>query len=259
MEPTVTLVTFLIACPACALGGLLNAISGGGGFITVPTLMLAGLPPHYALSTDKVQSFFGMVTASFRFVKSGLIFWKVILPAIPAALIGSALGTSLVVLVDASVLSWLLMIILPIVAYITLSNRFKRAAEDREDPLSVKQRIIVVICAFVIGAYDGFYGPGSGTFMTIAFTMAAGMGIVRANAHSKILNLTTNIGAIVVFALNGKILLLLALACGVSNMIGAWIGAGLIMKRGINIARPCILIALVLLAIKVVGEQVGLL
>ena len=105
MEPTVTIVTLLIALPACFLGGLLNAISGGGGFITVPALMLAGLPAHYALSTDKIQSFFGMATASFRFIKSGLIYWKVILPAIPAALVGSACGTSLVVLVDAELYS----------------------------------------------------------------------------------------------------------------------------------------------------------
>ncbi len=258
MEPTVTIVTLLIALPACFLGGLLNAISGGGGFITVPALMLAGLPAHYALSTDKIQSFFGMATASFRFIKSGLIYWKVILPAIPAALVGSACGTSLVVLVDAELLQWLLMIILPIVAYITLSRHFKRVAADSDEPITLKQRIICVICAFVIGAYDGFYGPGSGTFLTIAFTFAASMGVVRANAHSKLLNLTTNIGAIVVFALNGKILLGLAIACGIANMIGSWIGAGLVMKKGINIARPCILIALGLLAIKLIGEQLGL-
>lgn len=258
VEPTVTIVTFLIALPACFLGGLLNAVSGGGGFITVPALMLAGLPAHYALSTDKVQSFFGMATASFRFIKSGLIYWKVILPAIPAALIGSALGTSLVVMVDATILSWLLMIILPIVAYITLSKHFKRAAVDSNDPITVKQRVLCVVAAFIIGAYDGFYGPGSGTFLTIAFTFAASMGIIRANAHSKLLNLTTNIGAIVVFALNGKILLVLAIACGIANMIGAWFGAGLVMKKGINIARSCILIALGLLAVKLIGEQLGL-
>lgn len=258
MEPTVTIVTFLIAVPACMLGGLLNAISGGGGFITIPALMLAGLPPHYALSTDKIQSVFGMAVASLRFVKRGLIRWKVILPAIPAALIGSGLGTSLVVMVDAEILSWLLMIILPIVAYITLSKHFKKAALDSNEPLTTKQRVLTVVFAFIIGAYDGFYGPGSGTFLTIAFTLAVGMGIIRANAHSKVLNLTTNIAAIVVFVLNGKVLLILALICGVANMIGSWIGAGLIMKRSINIARPCILIALVLLAVKVVGETLGL-
>ncbi len=259
MDPTVSIVTFLIALPACFLGGLLNAISGGGGFITVPALLLAGLPAHYALSTDKIQSFFGMAAASFRFIKSGLIHWKVILPAIPAALVGSACGTSLVVLVDASLLSWLLMIILPVVAYITLSKRFNRAAADNSDePITVKQRILCVVAAFVIGAYDGFYGPGSGTFLAIAFTFAASMGIIRANAHSKVLNLTTNIGAIVVFALNGKVLIVLAIACGIANMIGSWIGAGLVMKKGINIAKPCILIALCLLAVKLVGEQLGL-
>lgn len=258
MDPTVSIVTFLIALPACFLGGLLNAISGGGGFITVPALLLAGLPAHYALSTDKIQSFFGMATASFRFIKNGLIYWKVILPAIPAALVGSACGTSLVVLVDANLLSWLLMIILPVVAYITLSKRFNRAAADNSDePITVKQRILCVVAAFVIGAYDGFYGPGSGTFLTIAFTFAASMGIIRANAHSKLLNLTTNIGAIIVFALNGKVLLVLAIACGIANMIGAWFGAGLVMKKGINIARPCILIALGLLAVKLIGEQLG--
>lgn len=258
MDPTVSIVTFLIALPACFLGGLLNAISGGGGFITVPALLLAGLPAHYALSTDKIQSFFGMATASFRFIKNGLIYWKVILPAIPAALVGSACGTSLVVLVDAELLSWLIMIILPIVAYITLSKHFKRVAVENDDSITVKQRVLCVVAAFVIGAYDGFYGPGSGTFLTIAFTFATSMGIIRANAHSKLLNLTTNIGAIVVFVLNGKVLLVLAIACGIANMIGAWFGAGLVMKKGINIAKPCILIALCLLAVKLVGEQLGL-
>lgn len=257
MEPTISIITFLIALPACFLGGLLNAISGGGGFITVPALMLAGLPAHYALSTDKIQSVFGMTTASIRFIARGLIHWGILLPAIPAALVGSVLGTSLVVHVDASLLSWLLMFVLPIVAFITLSKRFKCMAADSKEPITSKQRLMCVLAAFAIGAYDGFYGPGSGTFLTIAFTFAVSMGIIRANAHSKVLNLTTNIGAIVVFALNGKVLLLLALACGVANMLGSWIGAGLIMEKGINIAKPCILLALGLLAVKVIGQQLG--
>lgn len=257
MEPTISLVTFLIACPACFLGGLLNAVSGGGGFITVPALMLAGLPAHYALSTDKIQSFFGMVASNYRFIRRKLVCWRMIIPAIPAALIGSSLGTSLVVLIDATILSWMLMVILPIVAYVTLSKHFKRAAQDSNEPPTTKQIVLTAIFAFAIGAYDGFYGPGSGTFLVIAFTLACGLGVIRANAHSKVINLVTNIGAIVVFALNGKIVLLLAIACGISNMIGAWIGAGLIMSKGINIAKPCILLALGLLAIKLIGEQLG--
>lgn len=259
MEPTVSIVTFLIALPACFLGGLLNAISGGGGFITVPALMLAGLPPHYALSTDKIQSVFGMATASFRFIARGLVHWDVLLPALPAALIGSAIGAGLVVHVDAALLSWLLVLVLPVVAFITVSKHFKRMAVDSGEPVGLTQRLLCVLAAFAIGAYDGFYGPGSGTFLTIAFTLVAGMGIIRANAHSKVLNLTTNIAAIVVFALNGKVLLLLALACGAANMLGSWIGAGLIMKKGISIAKPCILLALCLLAAKVIGQQLGLL
>lgn len=248
---------FLIACPLCCLAGMLNAISGGGGFIAIPAFLLAGLPPHFALGTDKLQSVCGMAVANFRFIKQGLVDWSVALIAIPTALIGAAIGTNLVLLVDEAVLMWLLMLVLPIVAYFTLSKRFSKNELAQAHAITAKSRALSALCAFAIGLYDGFYGPGSGTFLVIAFTLVAHMGVVRANAHSKVVNLATSLGALVIFLVNGKVLILLGLAAGACNMLGAWIGAGLVMKRGMVIVKPCIIIALVLLAVKVVVEQVA--
>ena len=116
-----------------------------------------------------------------------------------------------------------------------------------------KLYIVATLSAFVIGMYDGFYGPGTGTFLIIAFTVFAKLSIKTSNAQAKVINLTSNITSLIIFLLNGEVLLSVGLAAAACNMVGGYIGAGLVMKNGAKIVKPSIIFVLILLALKVLG------
>lgn len=218
----ITLHTFLVVCPLVFLAGLVDAIGGGGGLISLPAFLIAGLPPHAAIATNKISSPFGTALATYRFAKAKLINLKLAAPAVVAAICGSFIGAQISLRVPEHILSYVLMVILP-------------------------------VSAFIVGCYDGFYGPGTGTFLIIAFTVFAHLNIQTANAQAKVINLTTNLTALAIFLYNGQGVLSLGLASAACNMLGGYIGAGLVMKNGSKIARPSIVFVLFLLALKALG------
>ena len=206
-----TIHTFIIVCPLVFLAGMVDAIAGGGGLISLPAYLIAGLPPHAAVATNKMSSPFGTALATYRFARNHLINVRLAVPSVMAAIIGSFIGSHVSLMVPEK------------------------------------------IAAFVIGCYDGFYGPGTGTFLIIAFTVFARLSIKTANAQAKVINLTTNITSLIIFLLNGQVIISLGLAAAACNMLGGYIGAGLVMKNGARIAKPSILFVLVLLGFKVAG------
>ncbi len=243
---------FLIVLPLTFLAGFVDAIGGGGGLISLPAFLIAGLPPHAAIATNKMSSTCGTALAAFRFQRKKLIDWKLALPAIVCAAAGSGAGSNLSLRVDSSVLEKALYVVLPVAAFIVLNKNLFRDRPGRELPAR-RVMLISSAAAFLIGIYDGFYGPGTGTFLIIAFTVFAKMGIAKANAQTKAINLTTNVTALAVFLVNGQVLLLLGAAAAACNMAGNYIGAGLAMKSGAKLARPVILFVLFLLLLKVTG------
>ena len=247
-------VTFLICCPLVFLAGLIDAIGGGGGLISLPAYVLAGLPMHTAIGTNKVSSACGTALATSRFAKNKLINYKLALPSIVCAFVGSFIGSNLSLRIDEHVLQIALIAVLPVVAFIVLNKKIFHDNPGAELKLDRKTYSVVCIAAFMIGIYDGLYGPGTGTFLIIAFTVFAGMSIEKANGQCKAINLTTNLTSAIIFFRNGTVILPLALTCAACNMLGGYIGSGLVMKNGAKIVKPVIIIVLALLAIKIVSE-----
>lgn len=249
---TLTPQMFLIICPMLFLAGLVDAIGGGGGLISLPAYLLAGLPVHNAIATNKLSSTCGTALTTVRFIRQGLVNWRIAIPTIFCAIAGSSLGANLSMNVPESVMEAVLFVVLPVVAFIVLSPKTFRD-HDQEVKLDRKLWITALVSAFVVGIYDGFYGPGTGTFLIIAFTVFAKLDIRTANAQTKIINLTTNITSLTIFLLNGQAVILLGLAAAACNMAGNYVGAGLAMTKGSKITRPVILLVLVLLFLKVLG------
>ena len=250
---TLTPQMFLIVCPMLFLAGLVDAIGGGGGLISLPAYLLAGVPIHRTIATNKLSSTCGTALATVRFVKEGLVNWRLAAPTIVFAMLGSSLGANLSMAAPEGVMETVLFIALPLVAFVVLNPKIFHDNEKSELVLNRKLYLIAVASAFVVGVYDGFYGPGTGTFLIIAFTVFAKLDIRTSNAQAKVINLTTNITSLVIFLMNGQAIIPLGLAAAVCNMAGNYVGAGLAMTKGSKITRPVIILVLGLLFLKVLG------
>ena len=250
-------IQFLIVCPLVFLAGFVDAVAGGGGLISLPAYMIAGLPVHFAIATNKLSSGMGTAIATTQYARKGYIPWKQAVFCVVCALAGSNLGARLALLLSDDVFQLIMLIILPLTAlYVT---RSKTLAVEKE-PVSTGVTLAVsMLAAFGIGIYDGFYGPGTGTFLILLLTSAAHMGLRNANGISKAINLTTNLTALAVYAMNGKVLFPLGLAAGLFSIAGNSLGARLFESRGARVVKPIMLTVLVIFFIRVVLERTGLL
>ena len=238
-----------IICPLTFLAGLVDSIGGGGGLISLPAFLMAGLPPHNAIATNKLSSSVGTTVSTVRYCKNGFFNKKLALPSILMALFGSFLGAKLVLIAGDEFLKKIMFVILPVVAVIVLLEK-KEPEYDLSFPAS-RRKLIVCGSAFLLGIYDGFYGPGTGTFLLLALTHIACMDIRTASGNVKLINLTSNITALVTFLVNGQVNLLYGMAGAVFCLAGHYIGSGMVIKNGSKIVRPIIIFVLVLLFVKI--------
>ena len=244
----------LLVCVGVFLASFMDAIAGGGGIISVPTYLIAftGLPTYYALGTNKLSAGIGTVFSTARFIKNGYVNWRLFAPSIVLALLGSMGGTWLQLHTPDKVLKYLLLLVLPVVAFITLRNR-----EWPDEPGEIdfrKQAAIVWAGALVIGAYDGYYGPGTGTFLMLIFIRLAKLDTRHAAGGVKVINLSSNLGSLFTALMAGKVFIGVGLVSAVASIAGHYIGAGLAIKNGSKIVRPTVIIVLVLLTLKVGSE-----
>ena len=244
---------FLIICPMLFLAGLVDAIGGGGGLISLPAYLLAGVPMHNAIATNKLSSACGTTLTTIRFIRQGLVNWKIAVPTAAFAILGSSLGANLSMKMDEGVMQNILFIVLPVVAFVVMNPKLFHDREENSIVLNGRLWVTAITSAFLIGIYDGFYGPGTGTFLIIAFTVFGRMDMRSANAQAKIINLTTNITSLIIFLMNGQAVILLGLAAAVCNMAGNYVGAGLALKQGSKVTRPVIVLVLALLFLKILG------
>jgi uncharacterized protein len=248
----ITLHTFLIICPFVFLAGLVDSIAGGGGLISLPAYFISGLPTYNAIATNKLSSCIGTAISTFRYGKNKQMDWAVGIPSVIFALIGSTIGANLVLLVDEKIMKYLLIPILPIVAYYVLRGKTFQEVSPVSPLPRKKVYIIAILASFIIGTYDGFYGPGTGTFLILIYTGLAKMDIKIASGNTKLINLSSNLAALVTFLIHGKIFILLGLTAACFSIAGNYIGSGLVLKNGHKIVRPIIIIVLVLLFLKVI-------
>lgn len=241
----------VIAFLGIFFASLMDAIGGGGGIISVPAYIMAGLPIHMALATNKVSASLGMLASTGRYLKNGYVNWRLGVPSIVLALGGSYFGTRLQLLADAKYLQYLLLIVLPVVAVVVLR---RRTFPETEQPMNERRRsVIVLLASLVLGAYNGFYGPGTGTFLLLTYTGLAGMDVRTATGNTKLINMSSGIASMVTAAVYGEIFWLLGLICAVAAFAGQYVGAGLAIKNGSKIVRPVVIVALALLTVKVVA------
>ena len=223
----------------------MDSIAGGGGLISLPAYLLAGLPAHVALGTNKLSSCIGTVASTVRYVKNGYADWILAIPSIVLALIGAHFGTKLQLSVDEHFLKLMLLFVLPVIAVILLKE--KNLPEERREISKISRLAIVCVSSLIIGAYDGFYGPGTGTFLLLCYCFLAKLDVRTASGNVKLVNLSSNFGALITSLLAGKVLIPLGLSAAVFAIAGQYIGSGLAIKNGSKIVRPFIFIVLLLL------------
>ncbi len=252
----ISLQALLIVCPLVFLAGFVDSIAGGGGLISLPAYLLAGVPIHSALGTNKTSSMIGTAVSTFRYCKSGYVNVAFAIPSIIAALCGSFAGANLALLVSDTILKMVLLVVLPVVSLYVIRNK---SFEPKHKFQWTKSQTLFlgILCAFVIGCYDGFYGPGTGTFLLICYTTIFGMDIKEASGNVKLVNLSSNIAAFVTFIISGKVMVVLGLIAAIFSILGHYIGAGMVMKNGAKIVRPIILIVMALLYIKIISQLIG--
>lgn len=244
----------LMICVGVFLASFMDAIAGGGGIISVPTYLIAftGLPTHYALGTNKLSSAMGTIFSTGRFVRQGYVDWKLFAPAAVFSLLGSVGGTWLQLRTPDVILKYLLLAVLPVVAVVTL-----RTHNWPDEPASMdfRHRVAVVWAAsLLIGAYDGYYGPGTGTFLMLIFIRLGKMDTRHAAGGVKVINLASNLGSLFTALTVGNVYIAVGLIASVVSILGHYLGAGLAIRNGSRIVRPTVILVLVLLTTKVGSE-----
>lgn len=244
---------FLIVCPLAFIAGFVDSIAGGGGLISLPAFFFAGLPVHASLATNKLASTMGTTVATIRYALSGYMVKAFVVVGVACGLSGSWLGSNLALIADDTIIRVLMLIALPPIAFFVLKTKNLDAFAD--DPLPKRKAMaITAAVALAVGVYDGFYGPGTGTFLMLLLTALAHQDVRTAAGTTKAVNLSTNAAALVVFLVNGAVMLPLGLTAGVFNIAGNYLGARKFVSAGASIARPVMLVVLVLFAVKLVYD-----
>jgi len=248
MEFGIEVVALLMAVAFVA--GVIDALAGGGGLLTIPALMAAGIAPVAAIATNKLQSSFGTASAVYAFARKGRIDFRRFRKPALAAFAGSALGAWTLQRVSPAFLSGLIpLLLIAMVVYFALAP--KASEEDRHSRLGPAALIGFVAA---IGFYDGFFGPGTGAFLTTALVALFGMGLVSATAHTKFLNLSSNVAALIALILGGKVLWTLGLLMALSSVLGGQLGAHLALRVGAKVIRPLLLVMSSLLTAKLLSD-----
>ncbi|MEG1932534.1 MAG: TSUP family transporter [Pygmaiobacter sp.] len=249
--------TLLIVCPMVFLAGFVDSVAGGGGLISLPAYLFAGLPIHIAYGTNKFSGACGTSIATIKYLKSGYISMRLALLSAGGALVGSWIGTKLVLLASERFLQICLMCILPVVAVFLLFNRNFGKEDGEGKQYSAKSLTLrAVLIGLVIGWYDGFFGPGTGTFLVIAFTGLMGLSLTNATGNAKVVNLASNVAALVAYIGGGSVLFVIAVPAAICNIAGNYLGASLAIKNGSKFIRPLILFSIGLLMVKVVADLI---
>ncbi len=240
----------LILCPLIFAASFIDAVAGGGGLISVPAYFLTGIPPKFALGSNKFSASLGTLIAAGTYVKSKKVDLYGAGISFVAASIGAYTGAEIAKISDNDFLSYFLLVALPIAAIIILKNKSFKEEDKEKLARRKKLAILCVMFGLVFGFYDGFFGPGTGTFLMIAYNFI-GYDIVKASGNSKIVNLSSNLASCVSFLIGGFVLFELAIPASVASILGGFLGARLAVKNGSKIIRPILVTVLTLLLMKI--------
>lgn len=224
--------------------GFVDSIAGGGGLITIPVLLNLGLQPELALGTNKLQATFGSGSAAWHFGRAGMIDWTASRRGIVFTFLGATAGTVLVGYLPSavlrSVIPWLL---IAIAIYVVFQPRLG----DADSRARLSPDVFFTLAGLGLGFYDGFFGPGTGTFWAMAFVLGLGFNLTRATAHTKLMNFTSNAASLLVFLIGGHCHLFAGVSMGLGQLLGARLGSRVVIRKGTGLIRP--LFVLVAIAI----------
>ena len=254
MQPTIW--TYLIVCPLVLLAGFIDSVAGGGGIISLPAYLIAGIPVKLAAGTNKLANGFGTALASFRYARSGNVDWHAAIPAAIFSLLGAAAGTSLAVYLPDTVLEIIMLAALPVVAVILF---FIKTGDD-EKPLPTNRTIEFrsALIGLMIGCYDGLIGPGTGTFLTLGFSLFIGFPLLRSAGCARIANLASNVASLVVYLLHGDVLFSVGIPAMACSMLGNYIGSRYAIKGGSSKIRLVMFLVLGLLFARFLLKLTGI-
>ena len=232
--------------------GLVDSIAGGGGIITLPVMLSLGFPPHIALGTNKFQASFGSFTASYYYIKKDVVILKECIAGIAFTFIGSALGTWAVTQLSSEVLKYIIPFLL--VGIIIYSFIKPNLGED-DLRARMKARVFYFVAGLGLGFYDGFFGPGVGSFWAIAFVAGLGYNLKKATGYTKVMNFTSNIVSLFIFLLGGYVVFIAGLVMAVGQIAGAKIGSELVIKKGVKFIKPIFITIVILTTVKIIYDR----
>ncbi|HEA3247501.1 TPA: TSUP family transporter [Pasteurella multocida] len=243
---------FVLLFAVALVAGFIDAIAGGGGLITIPALLMTGMPPALALGTNKLQACGGSFSASLYFLRQRAVnlagVWLILL----MTFIGASLGTVLIQLVDSAIIKKVLpFLILAIGLYFLFSPTLGN--EDRQKRISYLG--FAFSAGLGIGFYDGFFGPGTGSLLSLAFVMLLGFNLTKATAHAKVLNFTSNVASLIFFLIGGHIMWSVGFAMMAGQFIGANLGAKMVLSKGKTLIRPMVVVMSFIMTIKMAYDQ----
>ena len=248
---------WLLLAPAAFFAGMVDAVVGGGGLIQIPVLLAqfpnTAIPTLF--DTNKVSSIAGTGAALWRYARTVSIPWAVVLPATLAALIGAWLGAAVVAWLSREAMRPLVIVLMLVVAVYTFLRKDLGQTSSRE--LVPADRWRGVLLGGIIGFYDGFFGPGTGSFLIFGFVRFFGMDFLRASASAKVINTATNVSAIAFFASHGPLLWQVGLVMAVCNLFGSQVGARLAIRHGAGFVRRAFLLVVAVLIVKLAWDMVG--
>lgn len=245
--------TYLIVLPMVFLAAVVDSISGGGGLISLPSYTLAGLNYDFAAGTNKFSAMFGTLMATIRYMRSGKLMVAPSLWAAALAIPGSYLGTKLAMWLGSETMTIVMIAVLPFVA---LAAIIKQKKQPVPKTITKKRLFYCAVIGFVMGAYDGFFGPGTGTFLIMLFTWVLGMDMVTASGSAKPVNLASNLSSLITRIAAGQVLFALAIPAMVLSVAGGYLGAHLAVRRGARLVRYVMLGVLALLMIKLITDVI---
>lgn len=252
LMPILTTLDYAIVLPFIFLAGLIDAIAGGGGLISLPAYWSIGIPPHYALATNKFSSCCGTVFSTVNYFRANMIDVPVAILSAVLALLGSWLGAVVALRLSPEFLNYLLIVLIPIITVISMLNK-NLGHEDLSHQLKLGYRLALgALAGLVVGFYDGFFGPGTGTFLIIIYSALMHYDFVKANGNTKVVNLASNVAALTTFWIAGKVWFPLAIPGAICGIAGNILGSKLVILRGNALIRKIFFVALILLFARVI-------
>jgi uncharacterized membrane protein YfcA len=242
-----------IICTFGFLAAAVDAIAGGGGLISLPALLIVGVPPHLALGTNKFAASMASLNSSITFARSGKVHFPLVRWQIPFTLIGSLLGAWAVLRVSSAFLSKAVLVLILLVGIYTMLHK-NLGMKNKFQGLNSRNIVLGCMFALALGFYDGFFGPGTGSFLIFSFITLFGFDFVVASANSKVLNFTSNFAALLIFAWNGKILLSYGIPMAIFMILGSYVGTRLAIQRGAELVKPIFITMSLLVAAKLIYQ-----